>query len=186
MNKLVSDIIWATRAVFSSTSYFALGMVVFVAFFLLYAFFLPATYTGGRIGLVSLRYFSARLGFFAFLFSSFLAFIIPFSLYSFKKRQELMSVQPKSISSPKNFKAGIGGLAGSVLPPLLCCSPILPSLGAVLGGVFPFTFGVSGFLQGFIATYENQIYLVIVFILVYSLYQNSRQVKRLSEKLCLC
>jgi len=160
----MSNITKAISIVFRLRPYIVLGFLSFSVFFILYAFVLPATYTGGRIGFVSLRFLNFKLGVFAFLFSVAIAFIIPFSIYAFRKK------------ASQKTSATAGSFAGSILPPLLCCSPFLPSLAALIGGVFPFAFGALGFLQGFIATYETQIYIVVVVILAYSTWQNAKQV----------
>lgn len=154
----------ASRIVFKSSRYRAFAILTFVLFFTLYVFILPATYTGGRIGLVSLQFITPMLALFAFLFSLPLAFVMSFSVYAFKEK--------RSSGNP----ATIGSLFGSVIPPLLCCSPLLPTAAALLAGSFPFVFGVSGFIQGFIATYEIPIFIVVVIILIYSVWQNARQV----------
>lgn len=175
MSKSIPHIIQASRLVFSSRGYFVLGIVSFAVFFTLYAFVLPATYTGGRVGFVSLQFLSLRLGLFAFLFSILLAFILPFAIYAFRKRR-----------GSHGSSTTAGSFLGSILPPLLCCSPFLPSLAAFASGIFPFAFGVSGFAQGFIATYETQIFIAIVIILAYSLHQNSKQVVRAAQGVCEC
>lgn len=172
MSKIISDVTKANAIVFKQRYYLILGILSFVVFFALYAFVLPATYTGGRIGFVSLQFLNLKLGAFTFLFSAALAFIIPFAVYAFRKRGNQKS------------SAIAGGFVGSILPPLLCCSPFLPSLAAFAGGIFPFAFGVSGFLQGFIATYETQIYLVIVLILAYSVFLNAKQVISANCNVC--
>lgn len=173
MSKIINNIREAISIVFTLRSYLILGILSFVIFFALYAFFLPATYTGGRVGFVSLRFLNLKLGLFAFLFSLELAMIISFSTYAFRKK------------SNKKASVAAGGFFGSILPPLLCCSPFLPSIAAFLGGIFPFAFGVSGFLQGFIATHETYIYLVIVLILAYSVFLNAKQVISADCNVCI-
>lgn len=172
MTKSLTHINDAVGIVFSSRAYVALGVASFVVLFTLYAFTLPATYTGGNVGLVSLQYLNVRLGLFAFIFSVAIALLVPFSVYAFRTHARNASA------------AAAGGIVGSVLPSLLCCSPLLPSLAALVGGVFPFAFGASGFLQGFIATYETEIYVGIVFVLVYSIFLNAKQVVFAERQMC--
>lgn len=172
MSRVIKSITKAGFIVFKVRSYLILGILSFVLFFAIYAFVLPATYTGGRVGLVSLQFLNLKLGIFAFLFSAELGIIIPSALYAFRKRT---SQKPS---------AAAGSLIGSILPPLLCCSPLLPSFAALAGGLFPFAFRISGFLQGFIATYETQIYLLLSAILAYSLYLNSKQVVYAEKQIC--
>lgn len=159
-------IIEATRTVFTSFGYQTFAILTFTMFFTLYAFILPATYTGGRIGMVSLQFITPTLALFAFLFALLLAFILPFAVYAFQKKR----------NSGSGNSSAVGSLFGSVIPPLLCCSPLLPTVAALFAGFFPFIFGVSGFIQGFIATYETPIFTIAALILLYSLWQNARQV----------
>jgi len=162
----------AFRAVFSSRAYKAIGGGSFLAFLALYVFTLPATYTGGTVGLISLHFLTPSLLAFSFFFSFLMAFIVPFSLYAFREGAH----HRPSIAA--------GGVLGSIIPPLLCCSPLLPSAAALVSGVFPFAFSVSGFVRGFIATYETDIYIILVLILVVSLFVNADYVMRAKNKTC--
>lgn len=175
-----SPILHAIRIVFSSKAYQALGAVSFISLFVFYAFMLPATSTGGRVGFTSLQFFSLRLGFFAFIFSFLLALIVSFSVYAFYKKRtcNFCSLHGRQSTSVA------GSFLGSILPSLVCCSPLLPTLAGFAGGVFPAIFGVSEFAQGFIATHENQMYLIITAILAYSLYQNAKQVEYADSGIC--
>lgn len=184
MSKIIINFTKAIAIVFKKRYYLILGVLSFIVFFALYAFVLPATYTGGHVGFVSLKFLNFKLGVFAFLFSLALAMIVPFAIYAFRRKD----CQKISVTAPKqNLRSATGqagSFFGSVLPPILCCSPLLPSLAALLGGVFPFAFRVSGFVQGFIATHETQIYIVIVAILAFSVYQNAKQVIRAEHQIC--
>lgn len=176
MNKIIK----ASEIVFNKRPYFILGGLSFAIFFTLYAFVLPATYTGGRVGLVSLQFLNFKLGVFAFLFSLALALIIPFAAYAFRKKTSAGSREQVI----QRAAGQAGSFFGSVLPPLLCCSPLLPSIAALVGSAFPFAFGVSGFVQGFIAAHETQIYIVIAAVLAYSVHQNAKQVIRAEQQIC--
>lgn len=174
MNNPLKTITEAVWIVFQSRAYLLSGILSFVVLTGLYFFILPATYTGGRIGWVSLRFLNLKLAVFAIWFSATLSLVIPFSFYTFRKRKN------------KKSSVAAGSFIGSILPPLLCCSPLLPSIAALLGGVMPFTFRVSGFLQGMIATYETQIFIGISAILIYSVYLNAKQVILAERQLCDC
>lgn len=159
----------AARIVFSSKKYVVLGISSFIAFFLLYIFALPATYTGGRIGLISLRLLNVKLAAFSFIMALLIALIIPLTVYSFKQGAKTRKATATS------------GFVGSVLPPLLCCSPLLPSLAGVLGAVSPAVFGFSGAVQGFIATNETYILLGATLLLLFAVVQTAK-----STKHCIC
>lgn len=159
----------AIRMVFSSKRYVTLGISSFAVFLLLYLFTLPATYTGGRIGLISLRLLNVKLAAFSFTMALLIALIIPFTVYSFK-------------SGAKTRKAtAASGFIGSVLPPILCCSPIIPTIAGFLGAVSPVVFGFSSAVQGFIATNETYLLLGATLLLLFAVVQTAN-----STKQCIC
>ncbi len=162
----------ASKTVFRLPAYRRGAVLTFIIFFTLYLFILPSTYTGGRIGIISLQFITPMLTLFAFLFAFFLSFIFPFSVYAFRNK---ISIKNSSTA---------GSILSTIIPPLLCCSPLLPTLAALVAGFFPFIFGVSGFIQGFIATYEIQIFTIAVFVLIYSVWQNSKQVIYAKDGTC--
>lgn len=159
----------AIRSVFSSKKYIALGVGSFAIFLLLYLFTLPATYTGGRIGLISLRLLNVKLAVFSFVMAFLIALIIPFTVYSFKRGTKVRKATTA------------GGFIGSILPPLLCCSPLIPSVVAMFGAVSPAVFGISGSIQGFIATNETTILLGATLLLLFAVVQTAK-----STKQCIC
>lgn len=146
----------AWKTVFSEREYVALGVSSFLAFLILYLFTLPATFTGGRVGLVSLRLLTPLLALFSFLMAALAGLIVPFSVYGFRRGAETSA------------GAATGGFLGSLLPPLLCCSPFIPTAVAVLAAFTPIAVGGGGFLQGFIATYEIHILTGATLLLVYA------------------
>ncbi len=167
--KIIKPIKQAGKIVFLSKKYIALGIISFAAFLLLYLFTLPATYTGGRIGLISIKLLTVKLIIFSFIMASLIALIIPFTVYSFKKGGKIRKT------------SATGGFLGSVLPALLCCSPILPSLVALLGATSPALFGFSSSIQGFVATNETYILLGATFLLLFATVESAK-----STKQCLC
>lgn len=164
----------AILIVFKSRVYILTGVFSFLIFSLLYFFVLPATYTGGRIGWVSLRFLDLKLVTFSLLFSFALSLIVTFTLYTFLRHKG------------KKSSLAAGSFIGSILPSLFCCSPILPSFAALLGGIAPVAFRISGFLQGIIAVYETQIFIAVVVILAHSVYLNAKQVILTNSQLCNC
>ena len=156
----------ATRIVFSSKRYSALAVVSFGLFLLLYLFTLPATYTGGRIGIISLRLLTPKLVIFSVVMAVLIGLIIPFTIYSFKQGAKARTATTA------------GGFIGSILPPFLCCSPLIPSVAAILGAVSPAVFGISGAIQGFIATNETYILLGATLLLGWALIQTAKSTKQ--------
>ncbi|MFC4452023.1 MULTISPECIES: hypothetical protein [Halobacteriales] len=158
----------ASSIVFSQRKYRAIGAATFVVFATLYLFTLPATYTGGRVGLVSLRLLTPTLATFSVIMAGLVAVIVSFTAYTIRLGGSASSATTTT------------GFVGSVLPPLLCCSPLLPILAASVVGVFPAAFGVSGFIQGVMATYEVEILTGATLVLVYAATQNANGVTECS------
>lgn len=156
----------AGELVFTQRQYLGLGVGTFLVAAVFYAFTLPATYTGGRVGMVSLQYLTPLLAGFAIVMAGLLSVIISFTAYSFR------------LGASASTATTTSGVAGSVLPPILCCSPLLPTLAAALVGIFPGALGMSGWIQGFIATYEIEILSVATLLLVYAVLQNAKGVTR--------
>ncbi len=109
-----------------------LVVVSFLVFLTLYSFVLPAAYTGGRVGIVSLKLLNLKLFLFAFSYAVVLSLFVAVQAYSFSR--------VKRIGEGK----GIFGFFSSLLPPLLCCSPLIPSLFALAGAFLPFLLPFSG------------------------------------------
>jgi hypothetical protein len=148
--------------VFTQRKYLHLGIVTFLITGVFYLFTLPATYTGGQIGRVSLQYLTPVLAVFAVVMAGLLAVIVSFTAYSLRFDTTAASTTTTT------------GVLGGILPPLLCCSPLLPSIAAMIVGIFPGEFGVSGAIQGFIATYEIEILSLSTLILTYAALQNAK------------
>lgn len=168
LQKHVETFRTATSIVFSKWNYQAIGVATFLAFLTLYLFTLPATYTGGRVGIVSLRLLTPALAAFSIVMAGLVAVIVPFTAYTMQ------------FGGSSSTTATTGGFVGSVLPPLLCCSPLLPTLAAAVVGIFPAAFGVSGFIQGLMATYETEILTAATLVLLYAATQNANGVTRCS------
>lgn len=164
LRKHIRTLRTAGQIVFGERKYQSLGVVTFLGFLILYLFTLPATYTGGRVGMVSLRLLTPTLTGFAVVMAGIVAVIVSFMLYTMR------------MNGAAEASTTTTGFVGSILPPLLCCSPLLPTLAAAVVGVFPAAFGVAGFIQGFMATYEPQILTVATLVLGYAAVQNAKGV----------
>lgn len=171
-NNVIQEIIGlfrrAVTIVFSARKYQAIGGVTLLLFLPLYLVTLPATYTGGRVGMVSLRLLTPTLAVFSVVMATLVAIIVSFTAYTMQ------------IGGSANTATTTTGFVGSVLPPLLCCSPLLPTLAAAVVGVFPAAFGVSGFIQGFMATYEAEILTVATLVLLYAALQSAKGITQCS------
>jgi len=153
------------KEVFSSKRYRILGTTFLLIFLILYLLILPATYTGGRIGLVSLRFLTPELITFAVLFAVLMSMTISFTVFSYHKVR-------------KGGKTAVaGGFLVSSITPFLCCTPILPIIFGFLGGFIPLL-SVSGgnAVQAFIALHETELFIGAILLLVFALYQNAKAV----------
>ncbi len=148
----------AAGLVFRTRSYRILALGLFVLALTLYVFTLPAAYTGGVIGLISLRYLNGELLFFSVALAALLSLTLTLNVYAFRA-----SVR----------KAGrgltVGALASSLLPASICCTPLVPTLLAVAGASTPQIFGVTGRVQGLFATYEPVILTLALVLLLLAL-----------------
>lgn len=154
----------ASGLVFDRRRYVGLAIATFLLAAVFYAVTLPATYTGGQVGMVSLQHLTPALAGFAVVMAGLVAVIVSFTTYSLR------------LGGSTSTTATTTGFFGSVLPPILCCSPLLPTVAAIFVGVFPGIFGVSGAVQGFIATYELEIVSVATLLLAYAVLQNAKGV----------
>ncbi len=65
-------------------AYFRLALTIFVPTLTLYAFTLPATYTGGAVGLVSLRHLNLELVLMALALASALSMALTLNVYAYR------------------------------------------------------------------------------------------------------
>jgi hypothetical protein len=142
---------------------------VFLIFAILYAMILPATYTGGVIGLVSLRFLTLGTFVLALLMALLLALTLALGVHGFRNG-----------SGAKPAGSALGAVLAA-LPPLLCCSPILPLTIAALAAILPAA-GSLGVLQGFIAVHETEIYGVAIALMAWGLYGNARRMLSCSHR----
>lgn len=147
--------LWTTcRVVFRPQAYRYLALGVFLIALGLYLFTLPATFTGGVVGLVSLRYLNAELIFFSVTLALLLSLVVSFNLYGFR-------------ASLRRQGAGlsVGAVLASLVPSSICCTSLVPSLLAAVGASTLQIFGLTGRIQGAVARYEA-LYLAAALILL--------------------
>ena len=151
----------AMTLVYRGAGYRLLTLGLFLAFLTLYLFLLPGAYTGGIIGWVSLRFLTPTLIFFAVLLSLLVSLSLTFSVYGFR-----------GAASAKGQGASLLSVATSILPGLLCCTPLVPTLLALAGASTPTIFGLSGRIQGIFATYEVHFLAAAALLLLYALHRS--------------
>jgi len=156
--------------VFSEKKYKIIGIISFIFFLILYLFTLPTSYTGGRIGLISLKFLTVYMITFSVIFALLLGILIPFIIFLFNR------------SRKGHTGTAAGGIFVSIITPFLCCSPLLPIVIGFIGGILPILQGSFGLtIQEFVATHETEIYLGAVVLLLLSIYQNAGSVVKSPE-----
>ncbi len=169
------DVKDAIKIVFSKKKYIFIGLASFTLFFIFYIFTLPATYTGGRVGLVSIQFLTFKLAIFSFFMAIFVSLIVSFILFMVFSFRQNRGINKSLIA---------GGFLGSILPPLLCCSPLIPSFIGIFGAVAPGVFSFSGAIQGFIAVNEDYILSGSIILLLFSVIKISKSVKSFVSNQC--
>jgi len=153
----------ALRIALASPGAIAGTAAAFLLFAAFYVMLLPATDTGGAIGLISLRFLTPGEFILALLMALLLALTLALGVHGFR--------------NGSNAKPG-GSVLGAVvatLPALLCCSPILPLSIAAIAAVLPAAGALGVPIQGFIATHEPWIYGVAIALMVWGLYGNAQR-----------
>ncbi|GGX70814.1 hypothetical protein [Saccharospirillum salsuginis] len=131
----------------------------------LYAATLPAAFTGGRIGWVSLKMLTPSLAVLATGLSVFLALTLSMMVWLIRQ----------GYKSSKGTAAG--GATIALLTPILCCSPLLPLAIGGLAVAFPALAGAAaGRVQAFIAIHEIEILSVALVLTAVAFLQNARRV----------
>lgn len=137
--------------------YLALGLFLLgLAFYLVT---LPATYTGGAIGWVSLRYLNGELLVFALTLALLLSVVLTLNVYSFRTA---LQRQGTGLS--------LGAVLTSLVPSSVCCTSLVPSVLAAVGASTPQIFGLTGRIQGAVARYEALFLAAALILLLLALW----------------
>lgn len=168
----IKNIINTIKKVFRNRKYLYLELILFISFTTIYFFTLPATYTGGYIGLISLRFLNLKLIIISLILSFLISLIITFTIFSIRKQ----------LKTKKGKSSSITAFVTSIIPSFVCCTPILPSLISAIILFFP-SFSIFIGIEGFIATYETQIYIIVILFLIYSLFNISYTIEYNSCKI---
>ena len=165
MRKSLMSLIGAVSLVLHQRPYRYLALGLFTLALTVYVFTLPGAYTGGVIGLISLRYLTAELLFFAIALSVLLSLALTLNIYAFR-------------ASLRQRGSGLtfGAVIASLLPAGICCTPLVPTLLAILGASTPQIFGLTGRIQGVFATYEPLFLSFALILLLLSLRLAARNV----------
>ncbi len=139
------------------------GVATFLIGLIVYLLVLPATDTGGAIGLVSLQFLTPGEAVLALIMAALLGLTVALGIYGLR--------QGASAASGTSML----GAAIAVLPTLLCCSPVLPLAIAAIASVLPAAGALGLPIQGFVATHEIWLYGLAIALMVWGLYGNARR-----------
>jgi len=150
------------RVVLGQKRYGVTFSLLSAALSVFYLFLLPSL-PFGTIAFYLIRFITPLQIAFAFVFGILLALVITLNVYSFKIRA-----------------SGTKGLAiGAFLPSLvnsLCCTPIIPTLLALLGASTSVLFGYSPRLQAFFEFNYPYFYLLSALVLLFSVHYSSKNI----------
>lgn len=124
---------------------------------------LPATDTGGAIGLVSLRFLTLGEVGLALTMAILLGLTTALGIYVLRQGAHATS-----------SRTMLGAIV-AIIPTLLCCSPILPLGIAAIASVLPAAGTLGMPIQGFIATHEAWLYAIAITFMAWGLYANARR-----------
>jgi hypothetical protein len=148
----------ALREVFRLRGYRHLALGLFVLGLAFYLVMLPATYTGGAVGWVSLRYLNVELSLTALILALLLSVVLTLNVYS---ARIALRQQGTGLS--------VGAVLASLVPSSICCTPLLPSVLAAIGASTPQIFSLTGRIQGTVARYEALFLVLSILLLLVAL-----------------
>lgn len=153
----------STRIVFLTTA-----VVVMLAYFVL----LPFDYTQ-QISLGNLHYLSVRLVGWSLVLGLSMALVIALQAYS---------IRTLAVAKGRSGTVGAVAFLASLLPSLLCCTPIVPTVLALIGLSTVSLYGATGAVQYFMATRQNY---VLLFSLVVMAASAVWSLRKISQAMCL-
>ena len=155
----------ALATVLAERRYKLLTGVSFVSFLVLYLLTLPSAYIGGRISLNALPYLTTRMIVISVVMATLVSMILSLMVFLVACRR----------GTSKASTAG--GMLVGIATPVLCCSPLLPTLLGFVAIFFPSLVSAIGWRkQWFIATHDTELYTVAAGLLIFGLYQNAKRV----------
>lgn len=153
----------AVRLVFERPSYRTLAVVSFLVLLAFYLMLLPASETGGAVGLIALPFLTAQDVILAIVMAGLLAVTLPLGVYGWR------------MGSGGGVVRSASGSLVALIAPLLCCSPVLPIAIAAIAASLPALGAAATPLQGFIATHELEFYLAAIALMAWGLQDNAKR-----------
>lgn len=137
----------------------------FYMLFILHLTILPAHILGMDIGLSSFSNLNTEIIFFSFLLSLLESILISMLFFLIINKKHCKT------------SSAAGGMFIGLISPLLCCSPILPTLLGAIAVIFPSAMlGVGIKLQYFINVYQTQIFIFALSLLLLAIFQNAKYI----------
>ena len=123
--------------------------VVAIAVVLTYTLLLPFDYTQ-RISFANWHYLDTRLVVWSAVLGVGMAIVIVLQIHAVRR-----------IAAVRARTGALGGLAfvGSILPSMLCCTPIVPTVLAFMGLSTVSVYGTTGTIQHFFATHQTDFFV---------------------------
>lgn len=122
----------------------------------LYSILLPFQYTQ-RFSIANWRYLDLQLAGFSLAFALLIAWLVIANVYAFRR-----------LARTSGSPLSVGAAIGSLLPSLQCCTPVVPTLLALVGVSSIGIYGLSGRIQSFFAREEIHFLLVLLGLLAAS------------------
>lgn len=125
--------------------FLATGLVVVF----LYSLLLPFDYTQ-RFSFANWQYLDARLMAWSIVLGVGMATVVVLQVHAMRR-----------IAAARTRTGAVSGLAfvGSVLPSLLCCTPVIPTVLAFVGFSTVSVYGTTGTVQHFFATHQTEFFV---------------------------
>ncbi len=161
-----------TRQVAAERANWAVFAAVALLVGLAYSVLLPFDYTQ-RLSLANWAYMDGRYVFFALAFGLGLAWVVTLQVHALRRLG-------RQAGRPPRAAGPLGALAGLValLPSLLCCSPVVPTLVSLLGLSAATRLRTTGRVQYFFATQQDWLLVGALVLLVASGIWSTRRLAR--------
>ena len=138
-------------------------MVIFSLLLVTHLVILPAHVLGPNIGLRSFQYLSLKIVLFAFSFALLETILINLWVRLLREKSHCRAAPATS------------GILIGIVSPLLCCTPLLPTVLSFIAILFPSAVSGMGFkIQYTVNVYQTELLLLALGLLFFAVIQNAR------------
>ncbi len=145
--------------------YRVLFLVIAALVAFLYSILLPFPFTQ-RLSLANWHYLNPELTGFSLAFGLLIGWIVTLQVYAVSR-----------LAQEHGQTLTLGAVLGSLLPSMLCCTPVVPTVLALFGLSTVSIYGLSGRIQSFFALNERYILLASLVLLAGSALWSLRQLR---------